>query len=116
MSRQLVSIRKVSAVEPIPGADRIELVRIDGWSVVSQKGTFKPDDLAVFHEIDAFLPLSHPAYAFLEPRAITYNGKRGARLKTVKLKNVLSQGLALPLSDFGEVRSIEGRIYLCVNL
>ena len=45
--RKLASIRTVESVHPIEGADRIEMVRIDGWQVVSQKGNFQAGDKCV---------------------------------------------------------------------
>lgn len=104
--RKLVTVREVFSVEPIPNADKIELVRIDGWQVVSGKDNFKPGDFCVFHEIDSFLPLTHSAYEWLKPKAIKWNGKEGARIKSIRLKGVLSQGLALPVSDFPEIDNI----------
>lgn len=101
--RKLVTIRTVSSVEPIPDADRIEKLRIDGWSVVSQKGNFKAGDQCLFMEIDSFIDTSDPRFAFLAPKAKEWRGKTGYRLRSIKLKNTLSQGLALPLSDFPEV-------------
>lgn len=101
--RKLVTIRKVSSVEPIEGADKIELVKIDGWQVVSQKGTFKPGDYALFHEVDSFLDHTKPQYAFLAKNAIKWNGREGARIKTIRLRGQLSQGLALPISEFPDI-------------
>ena len=45
--RKLASIRTIESVHPIEGADKIEMVMIDGWQVVSQKGNFKPGDKCV---------------------------------------------------------------------
>lgn len=101
--RKMVTLRKVKEVLPIEGADKIEIVRIDGWSLVSGKGNFKAGDWALFHEIDSFVDTSRPQYKFLEKNNITWNNKVGARIKTIKLRGCLSQGLALPVSDFPEI-------------
>jgi hypothetical protein len=53
--RKMVTLRKVKEVLPIEGADKIEIVRIDGWQLVSGKGNFKAGDWALFHEIDSFV-------------------------------------------------------------
>lgn len=45
--RKLASIRTVESVHEIPEADKIEMIMIDGWQVVSQKGNFKPGDKCV---------------------------------------------------------------------
>jgi len=57
MGRKLASIQKIWKVEPIEGADRIELVSVLGWKCVSKKGEFKEGDLCVYFEVDAFLPV-----------------------------------------------------------
>ena len=64
MSRKLARIQKIYQIEPIEGADRIELAYVLGWQCVVNKGQFKPMDLAVYFEIDSFLPIrpgGHPA-------------------------------------------------------
>lgn len=90
MERKLVSIQRVDHVEPIPGADNILKARVMGWDVVVKKGEFVPGDACVFFEIDSVLPERQPWAEFLRPR--------GFRVKTARLRGVLSQGLALPVS------------------
>lgn len=94
--RKLVSVQVVAEVEPIPGADRIEKIRVLGWSLVSKKGEFKVGDLCAYFEVDSFLP-DIPEYDFL--RASSYrvlNEVGGFRLRTIKLRGQVSQGLAVP--------------------
>jgi RNA ligase (TIGR02306 family) len=99
--RKLVTIRKIKKLLPITGADFIELAMVDDWSVVVKKGEFIEGSLCVFFEIDSMLP-DEPRYSFLgTPK--DYLGVPRHRLKTMKLRKVLSQGLALPLSSFPEV-------------
>lgn len=101
--RKLVTVRKVSEIKSIPNADAIVCAVVDGWTVVTKKDEFKEDDLCVFFEIDSFLPETDFRYQFLMGNKITWNGHVGARLKTIKLRGQLSQGLALPLSAFPEI-------------
>lgn len=54
--RTLVSLRTISALEPIDGADFIEKAFVDGWTVVVKKGEYAVGDPAVYFEPDAFLP------------------------------------------------------------
>lgn len=90
MERKLVSIQTIDAIEPIAGADNIMQARVMGWTVVVKKGEFAVGDPCVFFEIDSVLP-DGPAWSeFLRPR--------GFRVRTLKLRGVLSQGLALPVS------------------
>ncbi|UYD57588.1 hypothetical protein OFDDKENP_00212 [Aeromonas phage B614] len=98
--RQLASIRKIADIQPIPGADAIECATIDGWEVVVKKGEFAIGDDCVYFEIDSLLPTDHAAFRFLESRAKMYDGRMRARIKTIKLRGQLSQGIALPINAF----------------
>lgn len=95
--RKLASIRKIASIRPIPGADAIECATVDGWEVVVKKGEFIEDEMVVYLEIDSWVP--HELAPFLskgkEPRE--YNGIKGERLKTIRLRGQLSQGLILPI-------------------
>ncbi|WP_460409609.1 hypothetical protein, partial [Staphylococcus aureus] len=55
--RKLASIRQVSGIEPIEGADRIEKAFFGGWTTIVPKGVLFPGDLAVYFEIDSLLPV-----------------------------------------------------------
>lgn len=102
-TRKLVTIQQVTAITDIPGADLIASATIQGWQVIVKKSEFKVNDLCLFFEIDSFLPLE-PRYEFLK-RTTKFDGKEGYRLKTMKMKGTLSQGLALPLVMFPEITS-----------
>ncbi|GHG63412.1 RNA ligase (ATP) [Comamonas sp. JC664] len=96
MERKLVSIQRIDHLEPVSGADTLLKARVMGWDVVVKKGEFAPGDACVFFEIDSVLPEGRPWAEFLRAR--------GFRVKTVRLRGVLSQGLALPTSILpGEV-------------
>lgn len=104
MIRKLASVQRVLSLEPIPNADAIELVRINGWQCIVKKQEFQVGDLGVFFEIDS-IPPDLPEFAFLwTPRTaapvevIARPAK--FRLRTMKLRGALSQGLLLPLSMF----------------
>lgn len=98
--RRLVTIRKINALTPIEGADVIEKATVDGWDVVVKKGEFEVGQYCVFFEIDSFLPVENPTFAFLTGSSdkIDEFGTRRFRLRTKKLRGVTSQGLALPVS------------------
>jgi RNA ligase (TIGR02306 family) len=95
--RKLAKIVKIDELNPIEGADAIECAVVGGWKVVAQKGLYNVGDLAVYFEIDSWIP--HELAPFLskgkEPRE--FEGVRGERLKTIKLRGQLSQGLLMPL-------------------
>lgn len=90
MERKLVSIQEVGAIEPIPGADNIMQARVMGWTVVVKKGEFSPGDRCIFFEIDSVLPEGPSWSEFMRVRKF--------RVRTLKLRGVLSQGLALPVA------------------
>ena len=54
--RKLATIRKIDALTPIEGADKIEVATVGGWKVVAQKGLYVVGDLAVYFEIDSWIP------------------------------------------------------------
>lgn len=97
--RKLASVQYVHHVMPIEGADKIECVHILGWQCVANKGQFQVGDLCVYFEVDAFLPLNEN-YEFL--RTSSYKKSElmgeGFRLKTMKFRGQISQGLVQPLS------------------
>ena len=99
--RKLASIRKISHIQSIPGADMIELAIVDGWKVVVAKNVeHKVGDMVVYCEIDSFLPIKEE-FEFLRKSSYKKmsDGTEGFRLRTIKLKGQVSQGLILPLKD-----------------
>lgn len=102
-TRKLASIKPITYIKPIEGADAIECAIVDGgWPVVVKKGEYKVGDVAIYLEIDSWVP--HELAPFLskgqEPRE--YNGVKGERLRTVKLRGQVSQGLLLPTTILDE--------------
>lgn len=100
--RKLASIRRIKRIDEIKGADRIVKATVDGWELVTQKSNnFQPGDLVVYFEIDSLLPLTEQ-FSFLEQYKVSaknsVNGE-GYRLKTIRLRGQISQGLILPLSE-----------------
>ncbi len=91
--RQLVTKRIVKELVPIAGADLIELARIDGWQCVVKKGDFSVGNEALYFEIDSMVPAKDPRFAFLAKGKVV----EFARIKTIRLKGTLSQGLLMPL-------------------
>lgn len=96
--RKLASVQRIWDIEPIEGADRIELAHVLGWTVVVKKGEFKVGDLGVYFEIDSFLPMKKE-FEFLQNSSYRNSNilGEGYRLRTQRLRGVLSQGLLLPM-------------------
>jgi RNA ligase (TIGR02306 family) len=103
MTRKLATIQRIKDLLAIKGADRIEIAIINGWQVVTQKGQHQVGDLVIFYEIDSFLPAEDPRYASFAERFSNWGDKRGMRLKTIKLRKQLSQGLIMPVREFPEI-------------
>ena len=102
--RKLASIQRIWKIEPIEGADRIELAYVLGWQCVVNKDQFKPMDLAVYFEVDSFLPI-RPEFEFM--RSSSYRRTdimgEGFRLRTMRFRGQISQGLLLPIEQFPEI-------------
>ena len=91
--RKLASVQRVWKIEPIEGADRIELAHVLGWQCVVNKGQILPMDTAVYFEIDSFLPI-RPEFEFM--RASSYKNSdimgEGFRLKTMRFRGSCPKG------------------------
>lgn len=87
--RKLASIQKIKSLDPIEGADAIEKATVLGWQLVVKKSEFKVGDLCVYCEIDSLFP-DKPEFEFLRPRKM--------RVKTIRLRGQISQGICFPLS------------------
>lgn len=96
--RTLASIQRIKALAPIAGADAIEKATVLGWQLVVKKGEFQVGDLAVYCEIDSLLP-DRPEFEFLK--------SRGMRIRTIRLRGEISQGICFPLSILPEGIDIE---------
>ena len=89
--RHLATIREIASLRPIAGADRIEVAQVDGWECVVQKGEFHTGEHIVYIEVDSIVP-ERPEFEFLRDRKF--------RVRTIKLRGQISQGLAMPVNLF----------------
>lgn len=91
---KLAQIETITNLTPIEGADRIELATIQGWQSVVKKGQFSVGEKIIFIPIDTVL----------EPRDWNQflwdkkNPSEPIRIKTIKLRGTISQGLVFPFS------------------
>jgi RNA ligase (TIGR02306 family) len=99
--RKLARIETVLALDPIPGADRIEVATVGGWRVVTQKGLYTVGSLVAYFELDSLIP-RRPWSLFLFK-----DNRELYRLKSVRLKGQLSQGLLVPISEVPELAGRE---------
>ena len=90
--RKLASIQTILSLSPIVGADAILLAKVLGWELVVKKTEFQVGDRCVYFEIDSVLPIAQwNDHLRKEPN-------KPLRIKTIRLRGQLSQGLAMPLS------------------
>ena len=90
-NRKLASIQIINNILPVVGGDFIEQIQVLGWNLVSKKGEFNINDKCIYIEIDSIVKES-PDFEFLR--------KYKFRVKTQKIRGVISQGLAIPLKMF----------------
>lgn len=109
-ARKLATIQRIAEIKDIPDADLIQAYRVGGWWVVSKKGEFAVNELVTYLEIDSFVPTELAPFLSKGKEPREYMGVQGERLRTVKLKRQVSQGLILPLSEYilDNVELIEG--------
>lgn len=84
----LASVQKILNITPIDGADAIETAHVLGWQVVIKKGEYKIGDLCVYIQIDTVVP---------ETEYFDFLRERKYRVRTIKLRKQISQGLIVPL-------------------
>lgn len=96
--RKLASIQRIKNIEPIEGADAIEKATVLGWQLVIRKGEFAIGDLCVYCEIDSIMP-DKPEFEFVRARS--------NRIKTVRLRGQISQGICFPLNILPQGLKIE---------
>lgn len=98
MKRKLATIQPIKAILPIPDADRIEALKILGWTIVSQKGLHKEGGRCIYCEIDSVMPAKY--FPDLE--------KYNYRISTVKMRGQVSQGFCIPMYKFLEIVEDQG--------
>lgn len=92
-NRKMASIQQVEQIENIPNAENIQLATLRGWHAVIKKGQFKPGDHVIFCEPDSLLP-PKPEFEFMKDKKY--------RIKTIRLRGVISQGICFPLDILPE--------------
>jgi RNA ligase (TIGR02306 family) len=102
--RALATVQTVIQITPIEDSDFLELAQVMGWRCVVNKGQFQPGQSAVYFEVDSFLPLDE-RFEFLRKSSYRNNDDNGEgfRIRTMRLRGQLSQGLLLPLTSFPEL-------------
>ncbi len=98
MSSHKVEVTRVDSVELHPNADRLDLVRVGGWVCVTGRGTFQAGDICVYIPIDSVLPPEIEALLFPADSKVKLSK---SRVKTIKLRGCVSQGMCVKPLDVG---------------
>ena len=113
--RKLATVRVIDAIRPIPDADAIECAIVGGWTVVVKRGEFAPGDIAVYCEIDSWIPTELAPFLSKGQEPREYEGVKGERLRTIRLRGTTSQGLLLKIEDVFKVVEVDGITYLSIS-
>ena len=111
-TRKMASVQTIDALAPIENSDFLEVATMRGlgWKVVVRRGEFKPGDNVVYLEIDSAIsvddliePLKFLAergtkklFTGKTPETSAFHGEY-VRIKTLKLRGQISQGLIVPM-------------------
>lgn len=83
-------------IEAHPNADTLEVAKVGDYQSIVKKGQFKTGDLAVYIPEQAIVPENVLDYLGLKDKL---SGPRKDRVKAVKLRGVVSQGLIMALPE-----------------
>lgn len=99
MSRFEVKVIKVSDVYNHPNADRLDIVMVGDYKCITLRDEYAIDDIIVYIPEAAIVP-----DWILEDMGLTGKlaGKDKNRVKAIKLRGILSQGLVYPALTLGE--------------
>src|SRR5574343_372127 len=98
--RQLVTIQKIDKIAKHPNADRLSIATIGLWEMITA-APLNVGDEVLFFEIDSMIPLTDSRFEFLKGRnEKTLKGVPYSRLRTMRLRGELSQGLIIPIKEF----------------
>lgn len=97
-SSLIVEVVTIDKIEDHPNADRLDLATIKGWQCVVQKGAFASGDKAIYIPIDSILPAEVESKIFGPDSKVKLSK---SRVKTIKLRGAISQGLVTTLEQVG---------------
>ena len=112
---KLATLEKITEIHPIDGADFIQMARVLGYMTVIKKGEFKVGDLCCWINPDTTVARA-PWNQFLWPKDDKDPVGKRIRIKACKFRGQISQGLAVPLKDIGEIFEKDGIKYLKIGV
>lgn len=96
--RSMAWVTEIDQVIKHPNADALDICKVGGWQCVAKLGEFQQGDTCVYVSIDSWVPNSLAPFLSKGKVPREHNGIAGERLRTVRLRGEISQGLLLPLS------------------
>ena len=108
MSELRVTTERVTKVENHPNADRLDIVEVLGWNCVVTRDSLHVGDPVVYFPIDVVLSEKLEEILFSNGSVKLSN----RRIKTIKLRGAISQGLTVPVKSLREhypnIKFVEG--------
>jgi len=104
MSELIVEVVEIDKIENHPNADRLDMATVKGWQCVVKKDAFKAGDKGLYIPIDSILPIELEEMIF-GPESKVKLSK--SRVKTIKLRGAISQGLLVGLDVVGLSSNLE---------
>ena len=96
--RKMAEVVQIDKIIEHPNADSLEICVIDGWKCITRKEEFHQGEIVVFLQPDAWVP--HDLAPFLTKDKVRfYEGVQGNKIKTIRLRGEISQGLILPIES-----------------
>lgn len=103
MSSLIVEVAPVLKTAHHPNADRLDIVQVKGWNVVTRRDLYKPGDLVVYFPPDTVLPdewIAKFGIGNYCKYATDMNGvRRQARIGAIRLRHVPSFGHVEPAPE-----------------
>lgn len=109
--RKMARVVKIDNVIEHSNADSLEIAIVGGWQVIIRKGEFKAGEYAIFCEIDSWVPTELAPFLSKGKEPREYNGVKGEKLRTIRLRGELSQGLLLDIENINKEVTVEEHLY-----
>lgn len=98
IDRKMATVEVVAEVKAIPEADKIQAYRIKDWWVVDSVGKYQVGDAVLYCEVDSWIPTEIAPFLSKGKEPKEFEGIKGERLRTIRLKKQVSQGLLLDIT------------------
>ena len=99
--RKLASIQVVDKIERHADADSLDIATILGWQTITKIGEVILGERVIYCEIDSMLPYKAEWLPIaVKDRIAKENVAAPFRIRTIKLRGKVSQGLIIPLNNF----------------